>query len=94
MRSESDDEDGKIMIERCPSQMSNGLTLSADGKCLACEHAGRRVSLPGMLQDTLVDHYNGKRLNSPNDIVVGSDGTVLFTDPTFGLTAEFGVLGE
>ncbi|MEL7338786.1 MAG: SMP-30/gluconolactonase/LRE family protein, partial [Planctomycetota bacterium] len=66
---------------------SNGLTLNRKGQLLACEHGDRRVSV--LTTDggkrTLVDNYQGKRLNSPNDLVVKSDGTIYFTDPPYGL---------
>lgn len=69
---------------------SNGLTLDRQGRVIACEHGGRRVSaaVPGAEPVTLVDRYNGKRLNSPNDVVVKSDGTIYFTDPPYGITPE------
>ena len=87
--------EGRVVIERCPSNMSNGLALK-DGKLLACEHAGRCLSIgdPGQSGTPLVQHYEGKLLNSPNDVIVRSDGTIYFTDPNFGLTAEFGVLAQ
>ena len=72
---------------RKPSGQSNGLTLDAQGRLLAAEHANRRVSRTeaDATVITLVDKYDGKRLNSPNDLVVRSDGTVFFTDPPYGL---------
>jgi gluconolactonase len=85
-----------IEVFREPSGKSNGLTLDKKGRLLACEHANRRVSLTekdGTVV-TIADRYEGKRLNSPNDVVVKSDGSIYFSDPPYGLTAEFGVLGE
>ncbi|UVI28987.1 SMP-30/gluconolactonase/LRE family protein [Paenibacillus spongiae] len=73
---------------REPSGNSNGLTLDRHGRLLACEHGNRRVSVTeesGSVR-TLVDRFEGKRLNSPNDIVVKSDGRVYFTDPPYGLS--------
>lgn len=69
---------------------SNGLTLDRQGRLIACEHSGRRVSaaVAGAEPVTLVDRYNGKRLNSPNDVVVKSDGTIYFTDPPYGISPE------
>ena len=66
---------------------SNGLTLDAQGRLLACEHGGRRVSRSGTdgSVETVVDSYQGKRLNSPNDIVARPDGSILFTDPPYAL---------
>jgi len=81
---------------REPSGKSNGLTLDKQGRLIACEHANRRVSRTekdGTVA-TIADKYNGKKLNSPNDVVVKSDGSIYFTDPPYGLTAEFGNLGE
>ena len=69
---------------------SNGLTFDRQGRLLAAEHGGRRVSRsePGGEAVTLVDRYEGRRLNSPNDLVVASDGTVYFTDPSYGIQPE------
>jgi gluconolactonase len=70
-----------------PSDFANGHTLDHDGRILACEHGPRRVSryeLDGS-RTTVVDRYEGKRLNSPNDIVVASDGAIWFTDPPYGI---------
>ncbi|MAG34721.1 MAG: gluconolactonase [Dehalococcoidia bacterium] len=68
---------------------ANGLTLNAEGRLIRCEHQGRLVSR--MVDDgtatTLADRYQAKRLNSPNDVVVKSDGSIYFTDPPAGLGA-------
>ena len=88
--------DKGIEVIREPSGKSNGLTLDKQGRLLACEHANRRVSRAekdGTVV-TIADKYEGKRLNSPNDVVAKSDGSVYFTDPPFGLTVEFGAPGE
>ncbi|MGQ9610506.1 MAG: SMP-30/gluconolactonase/LRE family protein [bacterium] len=85
-----------IEIYREPSGKSNGLTIDKQGRLIACEHANRRVSRTekdGKVI-TIADKYEGKKLNSPNDVVVKSDGSIYFTDPPYGLTAEFGNLGE
>jgi sugar lactone lactonase YvrE len=69
---------------------SNGLTLDRQGRLVACEHGNRRVSrteADGTVQP-LVTAYRGQRLNSPNDVVVRSDGTVYFTDPPYGIRPE------
>jgi gluconolactonase len=88
--------DAGITIFREPSGKSNGLTYDKQGRLVACEHANRRVSRTEANGDvvTIASHYNGKRLNSPNDVVVKSDGSIYFSDPPYGLTAEYGVLGE
>jgi gluconolactonase len=80
-----------VTIERKPSHFSNGLTLDHAGQLLACEHQSRRVSRQGPDGvTTVVDRYQGKRLNSPNDLVVARDGSILFTDPHFGLLEGLG----
>ena len=78
---------GKVEVYREPSGHSNGLTLDADGRLIACEHGNRRVSRtdPDGTVRTLADRFRGQRLNSPNDVVVKSDGTIYFTDPPYGL---------
>ena len=77
-------------VWREPSGNSNGLTLDRQNRLLVCEHGNRRVSrveADGTLT-SLADRYRGKRLNSPNDIVVKSDGTIYFTDPSYGIRPE------
>ena len=66
---------------------SNGLALDPDGRLTACEHGDRRVSVltRGGGKRTLVDNYKGQRLNSPNDLVFDSGGSIYFTDPPYGL---------
>jgi len=80
---------------RVPSGKSNGLTLDKKGRLIACEHENRRVSR--IEEDgtvlTIASHFKGKRLNSPNDVVVKSDGSIYFTDPPYGLNPVFGALG-
>lgn len=72
---------------RQPSNNSNGNTRDLHDALITCEHTGRRVSIqpPGGELTTLVDRYNGRKLNSPNDAVVKSDGTIWFTDPPYGI---------
>jgi gluconolactonase len=75
------------VVWREPSGNSNGLTLDRQGRLLACEHGNRRVSRTegdGTVV-ALAERYGGIRLNSPNDIVVRSDGVIYFTDPPYGL---------
>ena len=81
---------------RVPSGKSNGLTYDKQGRLVTCEHANRRVSRtePDGTVVTIASHYEGKRLNSPNDVVVKSDGSIYFSDPPYGLTADYGVEGE
>ena len=65
---------------------SNGLTLDSDGRLILCEHGNRRVSRleSDGTRSTIVDNYEGRRLNSPNDLVYSSDGWLYFTDPPYG----------
>ena len=79
-------------VYREPSGHSNGLTLDADGQLLACEHSGRRVSRATYVArggdgagTDVVAAFEGKRFNSPNDLVMHSSGRLYFTDPTYGL---------
>lgn len=77
-------------VWREPTGNANGNTLDRQGRLLTCEHSGRRVSrteADGTVK-TLVDRYQGKKLNSPNDIVVKSNGVVYFTDPPYGIQPE------
>jgi sugar lactone lactonase YvrE len=75
---------------RTPSGHSNGLTYDRQGRLIACEHGNRRVSRlePDGRVTVLASHYQGKRLNSPNDVVVRSDGSIYFTDPPYGIKPE------
>jgi gluconolactonase len=83
---------GTVAIFREPSGFANGLTLDHQRRLIACEHGGRRVSRVAAdgTVTTLADSYGGKRLNSPNDVVVKSDGTIYFTDPPYGLAPPHG----
>lgn len=88
--------DGQVSVQREPSGKSNGLAYDGQERLVACEHANRRVSrteADGTVQ-VLADRFDGKRLNSPNDVIVKSDGTIYFTDPPYGLTKEYGEEGE
>lgn len=77
---------------RKPCNMSNGLAWDRQGRLLACEHASSQVTrteADGRIT-VIASHYQGKALNSPNDIVVRSDGGIYFTDPTFGRMEYYG----
>lgn len=78
--------DGEREVYR-PSDFANGHTLGHDGLVLACEHGPRRVARYERdgSRTTVVDRFEGHRLNSPNDIVVASDGAIWFTDPPYGI---------
>lgn len=84
-------EGGDVTIYRQPSNNSNGNTLDREGRLITCEHGARRVTrteIDGSIT-VLVDNYQGKKLNSPNDVVVKSDGSVWFTDPDYGITSDY-----
>ena len=69
---------------------ANGLAFDAKGRLVLCQHGDRRLSrLEGGRFVTLVDRFEGKRFNSPNDLVLGADGSIYFTDPPYGLTKTF-----
>ena len=78
---------GDSEVVRQPSGQSNGLTLDLEGRLITCEHANRRVTrteADGSIT-VLAAQYEGNRLNSPNDVIVRSDGMIFFTDPPYGL---------
>ena len=82
-----DEETGQVSVFRKPSNNANGNTRDRQGRIVTCEHGGRRVTRTehdGTLT-VIADSFMGKRLNSPNDLVVASDGAIWFTDPTFGI---------
>jgi len=84
-----------LAVFRKPSHNANGNALAADGRLITCEHSGRRLSIleaDGTLR-TLVDRFEGKAFNSPNDLVVARDGAVYFTDPNYGLRGQPGEMG-
>lgn len=82
---------GTTSTFRQPSRFSNGQTRDRQGRLVTCEHGSRRVirtEVDGSLT-VLAETYNGKRLNSPNDVVVHSDGSIWFTDPTYGILSDY-----
>jgi gluconolactonase len=86
-----EEETGAASIFRRPSRHANGNTRDRQGRLVTCEHSGRRVTrteYDGSIT-VILDRYNGRRLNSPNDVVVKSDGTVWFTDPPFGIMGNY-----
>jgi gluconolactonase len=82
-----DEETGQTTVFRKPTGYANGNSRDRQGRLITCEHGGRRVSRtePDGRITNLASTYEGKRLNSPNDIVCKSDGSVWFTDPSFGI---------
>jgi gluconolactonase len=86
-----DEATGAVTIFRAPSHFANGNTRDRQGRLVTCEHGGRRVTrteYDGSIT-ILADRYDGKRLNSPNDVVVASDDSIWFTDPPFGLLTDY-----
>jgi gluconolactonase len=90
-----DEQDGVTEVAR-PSNKGNGMTYDAEGRLIVCEHSTSQVvrQRPDGSFETIASHYQGKELNSPNDVVVKSDGSIYFTDPTFGRVSGFGVERE
>lgn len=82
--------DGTSEVFREPSGGANGLTFDRQARLIACEYHSRRVSRTESDGNVsvLADSYRGKRLNSPNDVVVKSDGSIYFTDPFYGFPAD------
>jgi gluconolactonase len=86
-----DETDGSVSVFRQPAGNSNGNSTDREGRLITCEHGGRRVSRTehdGSIT-TLADKWRGKRLNSPNDVVVKSDGSIWFTDPAYGIDTDY-----
>ena len=82
---------GGVSVYREPSNFANGHTRDRNGRLVSCEHGLRRVTrteIDGSIT-VLADSFEGKRLNSPNDVVVKSDGSVWFTDPTYGILSDY-----
>ena len=85
------EDDNHLSVFRTPSYNSNGNTVDRQGRLISCQHAGRRVvrtEFDGSVT-VIADSYNGRRLNSPNDVVVASDDSVWFTDPTYGIGGNY-----
>jgi gluconolactonase len=86
-----DDASGHVSEFRTPSHNANGLARDRQGRLLTCEHQSRRVTrteYDGRIT-VLADHFEGKRLNSPNDIICQSNGAIWFTDPPFGIGGDW-----
>lgn len=86
-----DETDGSVSVFRSPAGNTNGHTVDRQGRLVSCEHGGRRVSrteFDGTVV-TIADSFQGKRLNSPNDVVVKSDNSIWFTDPTYGIDTDY-----
>lgn len=86
-----DEASGATGVFETPCGHQNGHTLDRQGRIIACEHGGRRISRldhDGQWR-TLADRFEGKRFNSPNDVVVKSDGSIWFSDPTYGIDSDY-----
>lgn len=84
-------EDGGVSVFRQPSNFENGHTRDREGRLISCSHRARcitRTELDGQIT-VLADRYQGKRLNSPNDVVVRSDGSIWFSDPHYGINTDY-----
>lgn len=86
-----DEQSGSTNVFRSPSHYANGNARDAHGRLISCEHGDRRVvrtEYDGSIT-VVADRYDGKPLNSPNDVVVAADGSVWFTDPAFGISGDY-----
>jgi gluconolactonase len=86
-----DEVTGTVGVFRQPSRFSNGHTVDRRGRLVSCEHGGRQVSrteVDGSVT-VLADRYQGKRLNSPNDVVERADSSIWFTDPAYGIDSDY-----
>ncbi len=86
-----EEDTGSVNTFRRPSNFANGNTRDRQGRLITCEHGGRRITrteYDGTVA-VLIENWQGKRLNSPNDVVVKSDGSVWFTDPPFGILGNY-----
>lgn len=86
-----DEQTGETTVFRQPANYANGNTRDRRGRLVTCEHGGRRVTrteYDGSIT-VLADSWDGKPLNSPNDVVATSDGSIWFTDPAFGISGDY-----
>lgn len=86
-----DETDGSVSVFRAPSNNSNGNSVDAQGRLITCEHGSRRVTRTehdGSIT-VLADQHQGKRLNSPNDLVTDRQGAIWFTDPSYGIQHDY-----
>ena len=93
------DEQGAVREVANPSNKGNGMTFDLDGRLIVCEHVTSSVVRmdpdgTGSGREVLATHFEGRELNSPNDVVVKSDGAIYFTDPTYGRMPGFGIERE
>ena len=86
-----DTKTGTVSPFRQPSNFVNGNTVDREDRLVSCEHGGRRVvrQEPDGWLTVIADRFDGRRFNSPNDVVVKSDGSIWFTDPTYGIDSDY-----
>jgi gluconolactonase len=86
-----DETTGAVGVFRQPARFANGHTVDRRGRLVSCEHGGRQVTRdePDGSLTVLADRYQGKRLNSPNDVVEQAGGAIWFTDPTYGIATDY-----
>jgi gluconolactonase len=86
-----DETDGSVSVFRQPAMNSNGHTVDREGRLVSCEHRGRCISRTEHdgSRTVLAAQIDGKRFNSPNDLVVKSDGSIWFTDPSYGIDSDY-----
>jgi gluconolactonase len=86
-----DETDGSVSVFRQPALNTNGHTVDREGRLVSCEHRGRCVSRTGFdgRRVVLAERHQGRRFNSPNDVVVKSDGSIWFTDPSYGIDSDY-----
>lgn len=86
-----DETNGAVSVYRQPAMNTNGHTVDCEGRLVACEHLGRCVSRTGFdgQREVLAERFEGKRFNSPNDVVVKSDGSIWITDPSYGIDSDY-----
>jgi len=86
-----DETDGSVSVFRQPALNTNGHTVDLQGRLVSCEHRGRCVSRTEHdgSRTVLASHHEGKRFNSPNDVIVKSDGSIWFSDPSYGIDSDY-----
>jgi gluconolactonase len=85
------EDDGHVSVFRAPSNYANGNTRDRQGRLITCEHDSRRVTRTELNGEItcLIDQFDGKRLNAPNDVITASDGSIWFTDPGYGIDGNY-----
>ena len=85
------EEDGSVSVFRAPARYSNGNTRDRQGRLVTCEHGSRSVTRtePDGTISVLIDRFDGRRLNAPNDVAVAADGSIWFSDPGYGILGHY-----